>query len=185
MLNKKGAVTPDILSYFIVLVFGSVTIMGIAYFIIAPAMGERAKVSVTESIAEFDENLFLFNYLRYPVGEKTMADLVIKAYMENDKGLLKQETIDFLNELYDKETRVCCKTKLGRLRATVPNYYWKEAEECGDAVSKEYCIKWRIYVNDESFVSSPYTAGKEKTIHETSIPNYYNLEPINFKFIFY
>lgn len=177
MLNKKGAETGDILG---LAFFGfiCIAIMLIAIYIIAPMMGDRAKSSVNEDIAIFNENLFLFNYLRMPVEDKTMADLVLESYIKKDYKKLESETENFLKELHSRETRVCCKT--GSV------FSWREREGCeGDVVSPELCLNWRIYINDESVVDHLFVSGNEKTIHETYIPNYYNLEPINFKFVFY
>lgn len=181
MFNKKGAILGGLPGLFI---FGFICIgiMIIALFVIVPLMGERAKLSVDENIAKFNENLFLFNYLRHTIEEKTMADLVVKAYVENNNELLKQETMNFFNELYSQETRICCKIKAGMFSEV---YYWREKEECDDVVSKANCINWQIYINDKLFINNLHTSGKEKTTHETYIPNYYNLEPIKFKFVFY
>lgn len=150
MFNKKGATTADILSFFIILLGGSIFIMGIALFVIAPAMGERGEISVKESISEFNDNIFLFNYLRYPVEGKTIADLVVQDYAEHNYELLERETINFLTKLYAQEN-----------------------------------VKWRIYVNDELVIDNTQIFDREKTIHETYIPNYYGLDPIKFKFAFY
>lgn len=148
MFNKKGAEPAGLLGFFI---FGGLCLMILigALYVIDDFVEGRAKASVTENIAEFNDNVFLFNYLRYPVEEKTMADLVIKAYIEDDKELLRQETMNFFNELYSQEA------------------------------------EWQIYINDELFVNNLHIMSEEKTIHEAYIPNYYALEPIKFKFVFY
>jgi len=186
MIGKKGAMMTDFLSYAIVLLFGSVFIMGVAFFVIAPSMGERAEASVTANIAEFNENLFLFNYLRTPVGDKTIADLVIEAYIKKDYTELESETKNFLILLYSQEKRVCCSWSGAGVYGAVVSYYWRNEGECkGNIVSNEFCINWRIYINDNKVIDGLHVPSNEKTIHEAYIPNYYNLGPINFKFIFY
>ncbi len=193
MFNKKGATTADILGLFL---FGGigVSIMLVALFIIVPDMGDRAKLSVTENIAEFNDNTLLFNYLRYPIGEKTMADLILEAYAKDDAEELQAETINFLDKLHSYEARVCCmEQRMTRTETIDLLYYWKPEGQCSTTVPKGHCINWQIYFDDEFFVGetnvgyTPFVRTtfipSKETVHETVIPNYFNEEPIKFKFI--
>jgi len=186
MLNKKGATTGDILSFFLILVCGSVLIMGFAYFVVAPAIGGRAEKSINEYIAKFNDNTFALNYLRAPVGDNTMADLILQAVMNNDFSLVERETDNFMTLLNSMETGVCCRKRMARGVVFFKSYYlWKEERECDDIVENSLCISWKLYIDDEEVIDKKQTAGDEKSSHTAYTPNYYGLEPIKLKIVLY
>ncbi len=106
MLNKKGAEPAGFLGF---VGFGGISILIMIGTILTTTtiMEERAKSSVIESITAFNENLFLFNYLRHPIDEKAMADIVINDFIQGRYEQLERETTEFLNKLYAQEDMVC------------------------------------------------------------------------------
>ncbi len=101
--SKKGIAMADYLSFFLVVVPGILAIFLIVNFFILPKIGQVAEFKIQESGDGLNEEQFLIPFLRSPIGERTMADLISDSYLNNDYGQFKTEVSNLFQFLYGRE----------------------------------------------------------------------------------
>jgi|TARA_B100002003_G_C13997293_1_gene481606 hypothetical protein len=100
--NKRGLEAADYFSFLFYAIGVFVLIFVINIFL--PKVPELAEFKIEDLGEQSSEDHFFISYLRAPVANGDMADLIIVSYLNKDYKKFEEETSNLFRNLYEKET---------------------------------------------------------------------------------
>lgn len=100
--NKKGLESADYFSFLLLAV--SVFILIILIVVFMPTIPKYAEFKITNLGEQSSEDHFFLSYLRVPVDNGDIADLIAISHLNKDYTKFEEETSNLFKNLYGRET---------------------------------------------------------------------------------